>query len=295
MSERAVVFRVGEEELLGILHPGAEGARRGVLIAVGGPQYRVGSHRQFLLLARHLAAHGIPVFRFDFRGMGDASGRQRDYEEVHDDMSAAMDTFAQQVPDLREVVIWGLCGAASAGLFYAWRDTRVAGLVLANPWVRTDEGLARAYLKTYYLKRLFSRDFWAGALRGRFNPWTSVQSLARMAVAALRPRGTQGDGSNPDAARADLGNGPLPDRMAEGWRRFDGPILVILSGDDLTAAEFRDVATAAPAWEGLLAEPRVTLRELPQANHTFSRREWRDQVAAWTQDWVQTAPNRGAT
>ncbi|WP_019023425.1 MULTISPECIES: hydrolase 1, exosortase A system-associated [unclassified Thioalkalivibrio] len=289
MNERAVVFRLGGDELLGILHPGAAGAARGVLIAVGGPQYRVGSHRQFLLLARDLAAQGIPVFRFDFRGMGDASGAQRDYEEVHDDLRAAMDTFSAEVPGMREVVIWGLCGAASAALFYAWRDPRVAGLVLANPWVRTDEGLARAYLKTYYLQRLVSRNFWSGALKGRFNPWVSLRSLGRMVGTVVGRRA----GASPaatDEGRADASSAPLPDRMAEGWRRFRGPILLVLSGEDLTAAEFRDVASHAPAWDGLLQQPRVTLRELPDANHTFSHREWRDQVATWTHDWLRQAP-----
>ncbi|WP_018175015.1 MULTISPECIES: hydrolase 1, exosortase A system-associated [unclassified Thioalkalivibrio] len=289
MNERAVVFRLGGEELLGILHPGAAGAARGVLIAVGGPQYRVGSHRQFLLLARDLAARGIPVFRFDFRGMGDASGAQRDYEEVHDDLRAAMDTFSAEVPGMREVVIWGLCGAASAALFYAWRDPRVAGLVLANPWVRTDEGLARAYLKTYYLQRLVSRDFWSGALKGRFNPWASLRSLGRM-VGTVLGRGTGASPAATDEGRVDVSSAPLPDRMAEGWCRFRGPILLVLSGEDLTAAEFRDVASHAPAWDGLLRQPRVTLRELPDANHTFSRREWRDQVATWTHDWLRQAP-----
>lgn len=291
MNERAVVFQVGGDELLGILHPGAAGATRGVLIAVGGPQYRVGSHRQFLLLARHLAAQGIPVFRFDFRGMGDSSGAQRDYEEVHDDLQAAMETFAAEVPRMHEVVIWGLCGAASAALFYAWRDPRVAGLVLANPWVRTDEGLARAYLKTYYLQRLVSRDFWSGALRGRFNPWVSLRSLGRMVGTALAPGPEASSGASHHGFH-EVDQAPLPDRMAEGWRRFQGSILVILSGEDLTAAEFRDVATNAPAWSGLLREARVTLRELPEANHTFSRREWRDQVATWTHDWLNLAPGR---
>lgn len=293
MSERAVVFQVGEDELLGILHPGAEGARRGVLIAVGGPQYRVGSHRQFLLLARHLAARGIPVFRFDFRGMGDSSGAQRTFHDVHDDLHAAVDTFAGEVPGMHEVTLWGLCGAASAALFYAWRDPRVTGLVLVNPWARTEEGLARAYLKTYYLQRLFSRDFWSGALKGRFNPWVSLRSLGRMVGTAVGS-GSGGASGEPDNTSPDrIDKGPLPDRMAEGWRRFQGPVLVILSGDDLTAAEFRDVATNAPEWSGLLQEPRVTLRELPGANHTFSRRVWRDQVALWTHDWLQTLPERG--
>lgn len=289
MTERAVVFRVGEEELLGILHPGAANARRGVLIAVGGPQYRVGSHRQFLLLARFLAARGVPVFRFDFRGMGDSSGAQRTFNEVHDDLHAAIDTFSDEVPGMPEVVIWGLCGAASAALFYGWRDRRVAGLVLVNPWVRTGEGLARAYLKTYYLQRLFSRDFWSGALKGRFNPWVSLRSLGRMVGTALGSTSENSPGA-PGNGSPDIDSGTLPERMAGGWRRFQGPILVILSGEDLTATEFRDVATSAPAWRGLLREPRLTLCELPGANHTFSRREWRDRVATWTHDWLSNVP-----
>ena len=39
-----------------------------MVIVVGGPQYRAGSHRQFTLLARHIAAAGYPVLRFDARG-----------------------------------------------------------------------------------------------------------------------------------------------------------------------------------------------------------------------------------
>ena len=45
-------------------------ASRGMLIVVGGPQYRAGSHRQFTLLARDVAATGVPTMRFDYRGMG---------------------------------------------------------------------------------------------------------------------------------------------------------------------------------------------------------------------------------
>lgn len=93
MNERARVFRVDGDELVGILHAGPEQARRGVLIIVGGPQYRVGSHRQFLLLARRLAADGIPVFRFDYRGMGDAGGAARTFEEVSADLRTAIDVF----------------------------------------------------------------------------------------------------------------------------------------------------------------------------------------------------------
>ncbi|MBK5930570.1 hydrolase 1, exosortase A system-associated [Halochromatium salexigens] len=325
--ERALTFEVDGEQLLGILHPATAVAEphRGLLLVVGGPQYRVGSHRQFLLLARHLAAAGIPVFRFDYRGMGDSSGPQRDFEQIDEDIRAAIDRFQAESPGLREVVIWGLCDAASAALFYAWQDPRVSGLVLLNPWVRTEEGLAKAYLKGYYLRRLLSRDFWTSLISGRVNPLNSIRSLAAMvrqvagAGRASNASGSLGGNAGVDADSEEkaatgatetsgttaataaasattkgrqgqrLPPGPLPKRMAAGWRRFNGPILLILSGDDLTAAEFRDVANQSPAWQGLLDAPRVTHRELPEANHTFSRRVWRDQVADWTRDWISSS------
>lgn len=283
--ERALVFRVGGEELLGVLHPGAPQASRGVLVVVGGPQYRVGSHRQFLLLARYLAAHGVPVLRFDYRGMGDASGPLRNFEQIDDDIAAAIDCFQAELPALREVIIWGLCDAASAALTYAFRDRRVTGLVLLNPWVRTEEGLAKAYLKHYYLRRLISRDFWSGLLRGRFNPVASLRSLADMMFRVAGSRRSD-EGRNPGTTTTTL-TGALPECMAEGWKRFRGSILLILSGDDLTAAEFRNTAAESSVWRGLLDESRVLVRELPEANHTFSRREWRDRVAQWTLAFVR--------
>ena len=34
------------------------------------------------------------------------------------------------------------------------------------------------------------------------------------------------------------------------------------------------------------AHPRVQRETLAEADHTFSRRVWRDQVSAWTGNWV---------
>lgn len=293
--EQAVVFAVESDSLVGVLHHGEAQVHAGVLIVVGGPQYRVGSHRQFLLLARRLAAAGVPVFRFDYRGMGDASGAARDFEVVRDDISAAIDTFAKQVPTLRRVVIWGLCDAASAALDYAWRDTRVSGLVLLNPWVRTEAGRARAYLRHYYLQRLTSRAFWSKLVRGGVNPVASLRSLISFSLGLVRRRRASGATASPvpaksQTARIDtsplLPGAPLPERMAEGWRRFDGRILLILAGEDLTAAEFRDAVAGSPAWRGLLEQPGVSRRELAEANHTFARQAWRTQVEDWTLEWL---------
>jgi hypothetical protein len=76
--------------------------------------------------------------------------------------------------------------------------------------------------------------------------------------------------------------------MAAGLSRFRGPVLLILSGQDLTAKEFVDVSGASRLWRRLLAEPRVARRVIDEATHTFSRREWRDQVSAWTAGWMRS-------
>ncbi len=71
---------------------------------------------------------------------------------------------------------------------------------------------------------------------------------------------------------------------------FIGPrtfVVVVASGDDLTAAEFRNLVDSSPDWQQQLRQPRVRVDELKQANHTFSRREWREQVERWTINWVR--------
>jgi len=79
---------------------------------------------------------------------------------------------------------------------------------------------------------------------------------------------------------------PLPQRMLAGMHAFQGRVLVITSGADLTAREFCDLGAATPAWKRLLESARVTRHQIDQADHTFSRRAWRDQVAQWTCAWL---------
>jgi exosortase A-associated hydrolase 1 len=260
-----------------------------VLIVVGGPQYRVGSHRQFVLLARSLAQAGIAAMRFDYRGMGDSDGEPRTFEHVHDDIAAALDHFHSVVPGLQRLVLWGLCDGASASLAHAALDRRVTGLVLLNPWVRTEAGIAGAYLRRYYLQRFFDPDFWSKVRRGEFDVGASVASAVRLMRAALgvRSTGAAPSADRVPADRVDLRQ-PLPVRMLAELRRYAGRVLVILSGDDLTAEEFRRTTGKSRAWRRELAKPRVTRHQLPAANHTFSREVWRDQVASWTAEWVRS-------
>ena len=147
--------------LQAVLARPAQPSPTGVLIVVGGPQYRAGSHRQYVLLARALARAGHAVLRYDCPGRGDSPGAPPDFEKDFEDIPAALAALLHAVPALRQVALWGLCDAASAILLYcqATRDPRIAALALANPWMRSAQSLAQVQQRHYYFQRLQAPGF----------------------------------------------------------------------------------------------------------------------------------------
>jgi exosortase A-associated hydrolase 1 len=282
-QERPCVFACNGEELLGIVHQAPGQPSRGLVFVVGGPQYRIGSHRQFVHLARAFAASGYPCMRFDARGMGDSSGVSPGFEAMAEDIRAAIDAFLTAAPGLTEVILWGLCDGASAAALYAPEDARVAGLVLVNPWVRTDALEARARLSGYYAARIRERDFWQSLFRGRIGR-SAVAGAIGTAVRVLGGR------SSSTSAGAGLLSTTLPQRLAAALARFRGRMLFILSGNDLTAREFEHLCTTDERWSRLMARAGVVRFDLPAANHTFSRSEWRASVESATIDWLGAIP-----
>jgi exosortase A-associated hydrolase 1 len=276
-QETAIVFNCQNEELVGVLCRGTQRAREvAVLIVVGGPQYRVGSHRQFVLLARTLARMGFPVLRFDYRGMGDSSGETRTFETVNEDITAALDALLAHARSPRGVVIFGLCDAASAALMYCMGDKRVVGLVLANPWVRTPQGQARAHVRHYYTARLFQRSFWTKVFKGEFD-------LGRGFLEYVRAIRLAGDTRSSKSGGTEHG---FISRMLEGMTGFTGPIQLLLSEQDLTAQEFSELCKADRSWGSAIAQPSITVTAVPQADHTFSTRASLDFASRAVLDWL---------
>lgn len=277
-SEQAITFDCAQETLVGILAvPQTAGSSIGVVVVVGGPQYRAGSHRQFVLLSRALAAGGYPVLRFDYRGMGDSGGAQRDFNEVSSDIGAAIDAMQQRLPSVSKVALWGLCDGASAALLYCdeTNDARVGALCLLNPWVRSEASLARAHVKHYYTQRLRQREFWLKLLSGK------------VALAALQ--GLWNNVRLMGSASKTPVNGlvlPFQQQMAKAWSGFRGSVLLLLSGDDYTAKEFLEYANQDRFWSGLLDQHHVARHELANSDHTFSDSASRSRVEELTLKWL---------
>ncbi len=277
MTEHALLFPCGQDTLVGVLSRPAAPADTGVVVVVGGPQYRVGSHRQFVMLARSLAAAGYAVLRFDYQGMGDSSGPGGDFLTAGPGIHAAIDSLQSHVPQVKKIVLWGLCDAASAALLYLHetQDPRITGLCLLNPWVRSEASLARTQVKHYYTQRLMQRTFWSKLLSGKValralkgllhNIW-----LARTRAAPLSPD-----------------NRPFQQRMAITWGNFGGQILLLLSDNDYTAKEFLEYAAKDAAWSQVFQHPRLERHDLPNADHTFSDPVTQVDVENFTLQWLR--------
>ena len=280
MKQLPLVFPCQGERLVGVatVPPGDPGVA--LVVIVGGPQYRVGSHRQYLQLTRHAAAHGFAALRFDARGMGDADGDQRSFTDIADDVTAAIDALQAAVPSVRRVGLWGLCGGASAALLYCRerRDPRVTGVALVNPWVRSEETQARTRVKHYYLQRLLQPAFWRKLLRGKVAIGAVGELSRALRTTALSMLSGPAAPAGPALS--------LEQRMAEGLARFDGQTLLILSGNDYTAKEFLETVHLDPVWQAQLARATVTRLDIDAADHTFSQPEAQAQVERATADWL---------
>ena len=277
-SEQAVTFSVGSERLLGITATPETASDVGVLILVGGPQYRVGSHRQFTLLARSLAEVGIASLRFDYRGMGDSEGEKCEFDEIEDDIAAAIDTLIESAPGVSRVVLWGLCDAASSALIFAHRHPRVGGLILLNPWVHSGDYSPQVKLAHYYRPSLSTKDQWRRLFSGQIRLLPAFVELAKDSMALLGKYLLRG-GRKP-VSRS------FVEVMLEGLEQFQYGIFIVLSEADLTAREFSTLIATDPVWKEATAKSTVTIETVIAADHTFSQRPWKEEVSRLTIEWL---------
>ncbi len=289
-TETAVRLDGSQGPMFGVFaQPGGE-CHAAILLVAGQPQTRVGSHRMFVDLARMLAAQGIAILRFDVGGWGDSPGEPLPFERSDRDIAAAAAFLVRQAS--APLWLWGLCDGASAAAL-ALPALRAHGLApraicLVNPWVRSEASLADAMVKTYYARRVFEREFWRRLLTGQVSlhnlvvaPWRAL--IARLGAArGARDAGDHGTDARNPAAK------DLPELILEQLAGFDGRVLTVLSGGDLTAGETESLIARDARWRERLERTGELLR-VPGADHTFSDPGQWESVARWIAERARQA------
>ncbi len=238
-----IAFPCTGETLVGTLDEAA--GRTGLLIVSGGNEIRAGAHRGMAMLAQKLAEAGVPVLRYDRRGIGDSSGINAEFESTADDIAAAV--RALRGNGVARVVGFGNCDAASAlALFHA--DAGIDALVLSNPWTGGggDDDLPQsAAIKARYAQRLRDPKEWLRLLRGGVNIRNVFGGLLKVARSGSEDRG-------------------LVDRMATALKASGLPTTILLAAHDNTAVAFAD------AWRKCAYATDARIVSLDSASHSYA-------------------------
>ncbi|MGN6374553.1 MAG: hydrolase 1, exosortase A system-associated [Sphingomonas sp.] len=183
-----IAFDCAGETLVGSLD--RAGGDTGLLIVSGGNEVRMGAHRGMARLAQELASRGIPVFRFDRRGIGDSTGTNGGYASSAPDIAAAAAAFRKAAPQMSRLVGFGNCDAATALVLFG-ASAGVDDLILTNPWLReeADELPPAAAIRARYAERLRDPRQWLRLITGGVNLSKLVSGLRKVAATSSKVSG----------------------------------------------------------------------------------------------------------
>lgn len=187
-DESPIFFEAGDETLFGILtHPTSEPVGVGVILVYGGAYNMTANVNQmWLRTARALAARGFHVLRYDYRGIGDSTGKAGVFDHrspYTEDLRGAIRVMHQTGIDRLYIV--GDCLGARASLVCAGDTGGIEALLMLVPMVRDatkgkDEEWAAEYGVSHYLRRALQPSTW----RGITNP-TVRRNYLRVAKAKI--------------------------------------------------------------------------------------------------------------
>jgi dienelactone hydrolase len=265
--ETAITIPHSRGRLVGILtEPTGPAADLCAVWLNAGPQRRIGPNRMWVEAARRWAELGVPSFRVDLAGIGDADGDSRllldnnnyytgDYlDQVH----LVLDELqGRGLPG--RFLVGGLCAGAYWALHIADGDTRVSAAAVLNPgYLIYDGGLSNAILQSRSAaSRLLDRATWRRVLRGQVDPGAHLRAARIILLARIRaafgrltrlPRGGRGAGD--ELTR-------VFNRLAERDQRA----LIVFAGEERLLAEL----SADGRMDGLRGRPNVRFEHVRYA------------------------------
>ena len=88
---------------------------------------------------------------------------------------------------------------------------------------------------------------------------------------------------------------PFTERMLEGWKRFDGDVLLLIGGRSLVAKEFEACVAASKEWQQVTGRDTVERVVMADADHKFSEPSSRealfDVLIRWLEDRLKHNTN----
>jgi pimeloyl-ACP methyl ester carboxylesterase len=282
VKERPIVFDQ-QMPLVGIVTearpdvtPGGSDGRTACILLNAGLIHRVGPHRLYVRIARHLASIGYPTLRFDLSNRGDSDAR-------HDGMSflesslvetrSAMDALQKTVGADRFVLI-GICSGAVNALQVATHDPRVVGAVAIDaPAYPTWQ-----YHLRYYARRLRNPQTWRNTFAGRnkVGRW-----LLRRGTAVVRQRQEEdefgnvyGDIAMPSRSESESRLRQIVDRGAK--------MIFIYSG--VPAYNYRN--QFRDAFPRVMKQGAIRVEYMSDADHTFTRLRNQEHLLSVISRWV---------
>jgi pimeloyl-ACP methyl ester carboxylesterase len=276
-------------------------ASLGVILLNQGPVDRAGSHRLYVKLANRLTQLGVPVLRFDSRGVGESEGAWDDemtrmsvrdvYGRIQrgawvPDAIAAIDYMRREV-GIDRIVLGGLCGGAATALFAGATHPAVEGIfVIGTPVTFTStarrvadlpEGVLKRDARRY-LRKLVRPSSWARFLKLETDYRTLVHVFGGQLQRRLRRLfGPVAPSEN------DVINLPLLSALRAAIRRRT-QLLFVFGQNDFLWQEFQQQLPSFLNDRNTLPFDLVTISD---ANHNLTEEPWQQVLFGAVESWME--------
>jgi len=285
------VVRIGRDRaLVGVVAEPAEGAggarRAGVVILNAGAAHRVGPSRSTVMLARRLAALGHPVLRLDLPGLGDSPARPGEPDNVvyapHvlEAVAVAVD-WMRAHPRAEGCRLVGLCSGAYNAFKAAVAGLPVDGIVAINPltffWHGDEgDGPDAEHRMIADAVRLRSAAAKPGAWRRVVSGEVPVADI--LSIVARRAGGSLVRARRSLARSVGRPIGDDLEAELSAVARRGVPMHFVFASDEpgLALLRFGGGATM----RRLSARGALTIDDVPDADHTFTRRAARERLVS---------------
>jgi pimeloyl-ACP methyl ester carboxylesterase len=317
MEEAISFYNRSGQKLYGIVHVPEimrNGKNRvGVNLLNPGVKYRVAPNRLNVKIARQLCENGYYVLRFDPAGIGDSEGELSENVPVPDiweqiqtglfiEDTIYSNNFFWENFNLTKLILAGSCGGAITALLAGAKDTRVAGLVLADVPVnlRTAKttfadravlgGKKADWLFGEYIKRIFSFEAWIRliTLKTEFRALLKIAFLkadkliAKISVGSVLPEEID-----------DLCSEKKLNKMFfesfESVIKRGNSILFVLAENDPGIEIFQHY------FQNIFLEKEKSIKNIKNmyniivvknANHVYSLKEWQNELISVVTNWL---------